>query len=266
VSMDRRSTVALVLVGVLLLSGCSAVLDGGNGAGTGTGTGDGVGNGDSAAFEYPDGYGPDGVTDGEAAVRSHQTTLIDSGNYTSSYVYTINNSQGRTVIDVENRVDFDGQAGLQRAGVTSPGQTGDITSYRESDTRYRRSERNNQTSVTTQNSTFDATNLTATDPIRPLLTNISQYNGSVETRSGEQVVVYETSGADGVDSFAGINESALIRTLSASMTVDSDGVVRSATYEIRYTVDGERQALTVEYEVSGVGETSVDRPTWVDDA
>lgn len=264
--MVRRSTVAVSLVVVLvLLSGCSAVLDGGNGNGAGNGNGVDDG-GDASTFEYPDGYGPDGVTDSQAAVESHQSGVIDRGSYTGTYTYTFNNSDGTTVVDVENRVDFQNQQGLQRADVTYPNQEGTVTVYRDSDTRYQRTEFNNQTSVSKENQSFDPSNMTVTEPIRPLLVNLSQYDASVEQRNGDDVVVYETSGTEGVDSFGGINESADITSLSATMTVDGDGVVRSATYDVKYTVDGNQRQLTVEYEVSGFGETSVERPAWVDDA
>ncbi len=262
--MVRRSTLAVALVGLVLLSGCSAVLDGGNG--NATGNGNGVGDGDATSFEYPDGYGPDGVTDGAEAVESHQSGVVDRGNYTATYAYTINTSEGTTVIDVRHRVDFQDERGLQRADVTYPGQEGVITVYRDADTWYRRTELNNRTDVSTRNQTFDASNMTATDPIRPLLVNVSAYDASTGERNGDAVVTYEKANAEGVDSFLEVNESANVSAFSATMTVDEAGVVRSATYEVAYTADGQARELTVEYELSGFGETPVNRPQWVENA
>ena len=255
--MARRSTVAVALVVVLaLLAGCSAVLDGGNGAG----------EGDPSTFDYAEGYGPDGVTDGQAAVRSHQSGVVDRGSYTGSYTYTYDTDEGTRDFEVENRVDFEAEQGLQRADVTYPDQEAVITIYRDSDTRYRRSEFDNQTSVNTANDSFDATNLTATDPVRPLLVNVSGYDSSTDERNGDAVVVYETNGTDGVDALPDINESATITDFSATVAVDGDGVVRSASYEVSYEVDGDERELSVEYELSGFGETAVERPAWVEDA
>ena len=189
--MVRRSKLAVALVVVLAsLSGCSAVLDGGNGLGNG------AGEGDPSTFDYADGYGPDGVTDGQAAVQSHQSGVVDRGSYTGSYTYTLDTDEGTTDIEVDNRVDFEAEQGLQRADVTYPGQEGVITTYRDSDTRYRRSEFNNQTSVNTANDSFNATNLTAIDPVRPLLVNLSDYDASTDERNGDAVVVYETNETD----------------------------------------------------------------------
>ena len=254
--MARRSTVAVALVVVLaLLAGCSAVLDGGNG----------VGEGDPSSFDYADGYGPDGVTDGQAAVRSHQSGVVDRGSYTGSYTYTYDTDEGTTDFEVEHRLDFEAEQGLQRADVTSPDQEAVITIYRDSDTRYRRSEFNNQTSVNTANDSFDATNLTATDPVRPLLVNASAYESSTAERNGDAVVVYETNETDGVEAFD-VNVSATLTDFSATVAVDGDGVVRSASYEVSYEVDGDDRELSVEYELSGFGETAVERPAWVEDA
>ena len=259
--MVRRTPLAVALVVVLaLLSGCSAVLDGGNGVGNG------AGEGDPSTFDYADGYGPDGVTDGQAAVRSHQSGVVDRGSYTGSYTYTFDTEEGETDFEVEHRVDFEAEEGLQRADVTYPDQEAVITIYRDSDTRYRRSEFNNQTSVNTANDSFDARNLTAIDPVRPLLVNVSAYDSSTDERNGDAVVVYETNGTDGIDAVPDINESATITDFAATVAVDGDGVVRSASYEVSYEVDDDERELSVEYELSDFGETAVERPAWVEDA
>ena len=258
--MVRRSTLAVALVVVLaLLSGCSAVLDDGNA------DGNGAGEGDPSTFDYADGYGPDGVTDGQAAVRSHQSGVVDRGSYTGSYTYTYDTEEGTTDFEVEHRVDFEAEQGLQRADVTYPDQEAVVTTYHDSDTRYQRSEFNNQTRVNTANDSFDATNLTATDPIRPLLVNVSAYESSTAERNGDAVVVYESNETDGVKAFD-VNESATITDFSATVAVDGEGVVRSASYEASYEVDGDEREFSVEYELSGFGETSVERPAWVEDA
>lgn len=267
--MVQRSTVAVSLVVVLvLLSGCSAVLDGGNGNGA-NGNGNGVDEDATdtpSEFDYADGYGPEGVTDGDAAIDSHQSGVVDHGSYTGSYTYDVEDGGDSTLIDIETQVDFESEQGRQRADVESPQADGSIDIYRDSDTRYRRSEFNNQTSISSANQSFDAVNLTSTEPVRPLLANISEYDSSMGERNGDTVVVYERNGTEGIDTFLNINESAEINSFSATFAVDSDGIVRSASYEITYTQEGTERALAVKYTLSSFGETSIDRPGWVDDA
>lgn len=266
--MVRRSTVAVLLVVVLvLLSGCSAVLDGnGNGNGSGNGNGATDAPDDPSSFDYADGYGPDGVTDGQAALESHRSSVIARGSYTGRYTYDIEDSDGSRLVDIDTRVDFEGEEGRQRADVDTPQATGKIDIYRDSETRYRKSVFNNQTSFSSSNQSFDPENLTSTEPIQPLLLNLSEYEASVEERNGVTVIVYERNGTEGVDSFLGINESADVTSFSATFAVDTDGVVRSANYQMTYTLNGSERGLAVEYSLSSFGETSVDRPAWVDQA
>lgn len=266
--MTRRSAVAVSLVVVLvLLSGCSAILGNGNGMDDGNGNGVGNGNGaDPASFDYADGYGADGITDGEAAIESHRSGVVDRGSYTGTYVYEIEDSDGTRVVDVETRVDFQNEEGRQQADVETPRSPASIDIYRDSETRYRKSEFNNQTSFTSRNQTFDPENLTSTEPVRPLLENLSDYDATVEERNGQSVAVYQRNGTEGAASFLDINESAEVTSFSATFAVDTDGVVRSADYEITYVENGSETSLSVEYSLSAFGETSVDRPSWVDEA
>lgn len=264
--MVRRSTVAVFLVVVLvLLSGCSAVLDGGNGNGNGTAA-DVTPTPAPASFDYADGYGQDGVTDGQAAVDSHESALIDHGSYAGTYTYRINQSAGMTNVEVENSVDFDAEQGYQRVDVDDPRYNAEVEVYRNSTTRHERSEFDNRTSLNRSEQAFEPTDLTAIDPVRPLLLNVSEYEASMGERNGDTVIVYEKPSAEGVDSFYGINESANITSFSATLAVDSDGIVRSSEYELEYTTRGEERVLTVQYSLSEFGETTLDRPEWVDEA
>ena len=265
--MVKRSTLAVSLVVVLvLLSGCSTVLDGGNGAGTETPV-------SAEEFDYADGFGPNGITDGQQAVESYQSALKARGSYTGTYSYDVQASGGNSTVDVENRVDFESQIdfesqqGYQRFDVDSPMYSGWIESYYEDDMQYRRSEVGGERSnVSVDEQNFTTAELTSTDPIRPLLSNVSSYEVSIEQRDGTTVAVYERSGTEGIDSFYNVDESADISSFSATFAVDSEGVIHSASYDITYTTEGEEQTVTVEFELSDLGETSVERPDWADEA
>jgi len=263
--MVQRSTVAVsFVVFLVLLSGCSTLLDAGNGTDAGPDT---DGPTDPEAFDYPDGYGPEGVIDGEAAVRSHQSALIDRGSYTGTYSYRIEAQDGETFIDVEIRVDFQAEAGFQHADVSSPNRESVVQIYRDSDTRYQRSEVNNETTIGSSNQSFDPPSMTTTEPVRPLLENVSEYESSIGERDGDTVVVYRKTDAEGIDAILDTSNASNIYSFNATFAIDSDGVVRSASYEIDYQRDtGQNQRVNVEYELSAFNETTVDRPAWADEA
>ena len=105
--MVKRSTLAVSLVVLVLLSGCSALVgNDGSGNGNGAGTATPV---DPAEFEYADGYGPDGVTDGEQALESYQSAVEAQGSYTGTYDYEVVTGEGETTVQVTNRVDFENE-------------------------------------------------------------------------------------------------------------------------------------------------------------
>ena len=264
--MRTRSALAVsVLLVCVLLAGCSALLGDGNGDGASVG-GTADPTPDVSTFDYADGFGPEGVADGSAAVESHRSGLIAAGSYTTTFSYTVDTAEGTRVDDVEGRVDFDAMRARQRVVSDRPNFNGTVEIYRTDGTLYRRSETENDTSFQRREQAFDAENLTALDPVRPLLSNISGYEASVGDRDGATIVVYEKDSSEGVDSFYGIRDSANITSFSGRFAVDADGIVRSASYELGYIVDGQERTLAVEYTVSAVGETSVSEPDWTDRA
>ena len=264
--MRTRSALAVsVLLVCVLLAGCSALLGDGNGDGASVG-GTADPTPDVSTFDYADGFGPEGIVDGSAAVESHRSGLIAAGSYATAFNYTLDTTEGMQVFDVEGQVDFDATRVRQQVVFDRPNANSTVEIYRTDDTLYRRSETQNDTSFQRQSLPFDAENRTALDPVRPLLSNISGYEASVGDRDGATVVVYEKDSSEGVDSFYGVRDSANITSFSGRFTVGADGVVRSASYELGYVVGGEERTLTVEYTVSAVGETSVSEPGWTDRA
>ena len=100
--MVKRSTLAVSLVVVLvLLSGCSAVLDGSNGDGTGAGTE----TPDSAEeFDYADGFGPNGITDSQQALESYQSAVEARGSYASTHGFDVRLVAFERLLTVGNAV------------------------------------------------------------------------------------------------------------------------------------------------------------------
>ena len=126
--MVKRSTLAVSLVVVLvLLSGCSAVLDGGSGDGNGAGT---EAPDSAEEFDYADGFGPNGITDGQQALESYQSAVEARGSYASTYGFDVRANDGNTSLDVENRVDVENQQGYQRVDIDFPEYAGESTSTR----------------------------------------------------------------------------------------------------------------------------------------
>lgn len=257
--MVSRSTLVISVVAVVLLAGCSGLV--GNG-----------GNGTPAPespseFEYADGFSSEGITDGQAAVASYDTAVQAQGNYTGSYQYTVDGEDGETVVSGEYRVDFEDEQALRIVEVNAPSANGTSESYYGDGQQYNRSSYNGRYgTVSASNRTFPETELTASEAIEPFLRNASDYETTLEQRNNESVVVYETTDVDNAGSFLGVDSDGNVTAFDARFAVDSDGLIHTAEYELTYLIDGTERTVDMTFEVSSLSETTVERPSWVDEA
>jgi osmotically-inducible protein OsmY len=257
--MVSRSTLVISVVAVVLLAGCSGLV--GNG-----------GNGTPAPespseFEYADGFSSDGITDGQAAVESYDTAVRAQGNYTGSYQYTVDGEDGETVVSGEYRVDFEDEQALRIVEVNATSANGTSESYYGDGQQYNRSSYNGQYGdVSSSNRTFPGADLTASEAIEPFLLNASAYETTLEQRDGESVVVYETTDLGNAGSFLGVDSAENVTAFDAQFVVDGDGLIHTAGYELTYIADGNERTVDMTFEVTSIGETTVERPSWADEA
>lgn len=261
--MVSRSALVVLLAAFVLLSGCSGLVGDGDTADDETETLPD----DPEAFDYADGFGADGVSDGEAALESYNDAVKASGNYTGEYGYVVVARGSETDVDVTYRVDFDAERAHQRAVVESPEVNATIDTYYEDDRRYSWAEYEGERGdVGVQNETFPPDRLTAAEAIRALLLNTSDYEASLDRHDGEPVVVYESANIEEAGGILGVDDPDSVTNFEATFVVDSDGLVHTASYELGFVVDGEERSATLEFELTEVGETTVERPDWADQA
>lgn len=250
--MVTRSTLAVSLVVVVLLAGCSGLV-GDDGAG------------DPEDFEYADGFSADGVTDGTAARESYATAVQSEDSYTAEYTLDNDTGEGQTVFEATYRADFEGELGYQRFDVDDDGDESVIELYYADGEIYFRIDPSNDDETSgVEEREFNADELTVTEPIRPLLTNETEYETRVDERHGTEVAVYEASDVGNASHLYG-EADADVTAFQAQFAVDSDGVIHTAEYELTVEADGETKTLTMTFELSDLGGTEVDRPAWVDE-
>lgn len=253
--MVSRSTIAVTLVVVLaMLGGCSGLLGDG-----------GTGSADSPdEFDYANGYDADGVTDGERAAESYRQALSNKSSYTVNYQQNLSGADANVKYDVVYRVDVDGERAYQR--VEMPDQNYEVESFQESGQRVVRESNAGNEDIATEDVSFDLKNLTGSGLFSQLLTESADYNTSVAERDGTSVVVYETNGNESARNILDLGN----RTptaFSASFAVDSEGLVRTASYDLTYrNENGQEQTITLAFELTDVDDTSVERPDWADEA
>lgn len=251
--MVNRSTVAVSLVVVALLAGCSGLIGGGAG-----------GPDSPEEFEYADGFAADGITDGEAAARSYRHALTNESSFTVAYQQNVSGDGEDFAYDVVYSVDVENEEAYH--SVDAPSEDYLREDYFGNDRHHTRLVRGGDEQTSSGNGTFTPEQLTGVEAVGRLLSNETDYETSVAERDGTPVVVYETGGAENAGEVFEI-EPENVSSFGAEFAVDSEGVVRDASYELVYTGgDGTEQSVTLDFEVRDVDATSVERPEWADEA
>lgn len=173
---------------------------------------------------------------------------------------------GAYAIDIEQHVnDTDVRVEARRAGdesvlrLTVDETT--TTDYTNGSQEYTRVEEPNG-SVTYRNTTLhDPSPYTGTAVIDDFIESADHVPTAVTTHDGVRVVEL-TATRESVKPEALVGNTT-VDSFSSRLLLDRDGRVRLFTYRISGTTDGEPFAFRLEFRLSGVGETTVDRPAWV---
>lgn len=262
--MVSRATLTVVLTVFVLLSGCSGLIGGGEGTATATQTEE-LPSADE--FDYAAGFSAEGIADGQTALETYNDAVQAQGSYTGDYGYVVRTPNGTTDVDVEYRVDFDAEQAYQKAVIESPQVNATLDTYYEGDKRYSwAAYEGERGDVGVENETFPPEQLTASEAVQPLLLNASEYEATVERRNGQQVVVYETTNIDNAGGILGVDDPDSVTNFEATLVVDSEGLIHSASYQLDFVVDGQERSATMEFELKDLGETTVERPDWADNA
>ena len=93
--------------------------------------------------------------------------------------------------------------------------------------------------------------------------NATYERRGVETFRDVSVMRYEATGVDALPDWAGKrNASSVFEAFSATLLIDSDGIIRQFRYEFVYADHRIKQRLSRTYTVTDVGDTDVRKPDW----
>ncbi|MFT4885756.1 MAG: hypothetical protein ACI8U4_003284 [Natronomonas sp.] len=273
--MDRRVALTLVVAVFLPLAGCSALPiwddtgeatpDSGTATPTVTPTesvpdanpgGEG-GDGPEDA-SYPPGYNASGISDAGTATAAHVDALLNYPNYLFTYQSRLETEQGNTSFTYNTIVDNEGEV----AYVVRDTSQGAQAFYYEDDRVYVRDETGDDTRYNSSDRQYNMEEFSGVQFIAPLLGGV-EYNDAevIETDSG---TYYRYTSAEVTDpeSILGteVDENRIDR-FDVSIVVDSEGAIREAVFVVEADND-----VTARMSVGEVGSTTVERPTWFDEA
>lgn len=265
--MERRVVAAAaVVVVVISLAGCSVLLgDGGAGPSTATPipepTATATPTPGPAAFDYPDGYGPDGVTDATAAAETHAGTLAGYDSYRIRFDVAVGAGNGtESRFSYRLSVDQTDETALEirEDGVVTRRQ------YYENDRLYANVETPDGEQYNATDAPFAPEAFGGGEFIDPLFGAVDY--GTPERVETDNGTVYRYRSERVTDPRAIVPGNVVdegIRRFDVQLLVHEDGYVRGARYTVVTEKGTELQGVAV---VDSVGDERVERPAWYDRA
>ncbi|WP_255195923.1 DUF7537 family lipoprotein [Halorarius litoreus] len=278
--MRTQTLATLAVAAMLVLAGCSFAGGGqstptdGSGAVTDTPADDGSGPSGTESpagqsFSYPAGYDEGGVVNATEAAASHRAALLATGGFTVDYDADVTTPNTTTYVRYDQRVETGSEEVVRQTNVTSGDLQGLVVRYYADDTVYVKSQQPGSENTTYANSSqsYSLASFTGVEFVVPALSDVSFASSERTTRDGTPVVVYSDATLDRAGSVFGNGVQANnVSDFSATLVVGEDGIVRELTYSATVTTGGVDRQVDVTVRVSGVDETTVDQPDWLDQA
>lgn len=251
---------AVALVAVVLLAGCSFL-----GGGPGTPTGQSPdGPPADAAPEFPPGYGEDGVTNASAALDTNTRSLIDAGSFFLEY-------NGTAISGDETATSFSAQVVNLTEGrayvISRASGRGSSVQYFAGDRVYIRNDPpgENNTEYGSRNASVEPRDFTGRGLYGPLLRHV-EWRNATWIGENQTFLKYDAKSLEQVKPVLGRTvDRANVTDFRATLVVGADGTI----YQVAYGATVEREATSdvgVTITTRRVGNTTVDPPSWLDEA
>ncbi|MFC7138958.1 hypothetical protein ACFQMA_03790 [Halosimplex aquaticum] len=257
---------AVVLVALVLLSGCSAVpfgSDSQQGAPTDTVTpvpvtdADGGATATATAADLPPGVSADGSVNAIELARAH-SAYVENRSYTWFVDYDTGEQDFLGGVFTRRAVVGNGSFFVQQASLGSGANT---SLYVNESGGFLRSTEGNETRYDLIEVPGDHSQYVFADAAIRRFLNGARFAVTTVERGGQ--TYYRLYTADGPVPDTLASSSVAIRNYSATAYVTPDGFVRSLSVEYDRFVGGDRSDVSFRYDYSGVGESTPRAPTWI---
>lgn len=249
----RRNALLLIAVACLLaLAGCTGSLPGGDGA---------------AGPTRDDVSYPDGVSENEtnvSALADGHAEALDDSSFSLAVESAQNSSMGNQSVEMTAAVSADREN--VRANVSGGGQRTSL--YLTESQRYTQIAAGNRTAYDVSERTSSGMQLvpssySGAEYVDQFATQVGANFTPTGVREvdGTTVVVLRADGSDTAES----NETA-ITDYDATILVDEDGVIRSFEVTAAGEQGGESSSISFSLNVTDVNDTTVEEPSWLDEA
>lgn len=258
----RRQFTTLAVVALLVVAGCAA---GGSGDGTTTAPEGSTTEATETTTQEPI-YEP--PLDASEMADAHRTVLEDAGSYTVESNSTQETSQRNGTTETTTLVRGDLSSGAVYTRTAARQQTIEGFGFGNG-TAYQRYETSDQLQYVNASGRMGNASQYAGSTVESYVGLFNFSYAGTTTENGETVHVYEAEGASELNTsapaFGTLNESN-VDAVNATMHVRDDGLVTLAGYDLTATMQGVQQRVDVTQRFTGVGDTAVEEPAWLDEA
>lgn len=211
-----------------------------------------------ADADYPDGYGPGGVTDAGTAATTHIDALAGYDGYIFSYDSLIQAGDANTTFTYQQIVD---RADERAYVIQDTGEASQV-SYFEDDRVYIRVESDDEVRYNDSDRAYNMSEFSGIQFVGPLLANVEYGNATVhETEEGTFYSYASENVTDpGAILRSDVDESE-IDSFETSIVIDERGTIRRAAF----VVESDR-TVSVQMGFGELNATDVQRPDWFEQA
>lgn len=212
---------------------------------------------------YPTGYDADGV-DASRALAQHDQAVIESPSVQTNLSYEATANGGASIHIFETWTDLQRHVQLVNAkAIAGSGQR-----YAEDGMVYTKKK-----SSYTDNVSYDRTHgdilterATGADVLEQVFSYLEFTLHETTTENDQSQFTYEATDFDTESFTIYLRQVETIRSFTASLTVDEQGRIHDFRFELdSWADDGNLLTVETAIELDSFGNTSVERPDWVDD-
>jgi hypothetical protein len=281
--MNSRSVPVIVIVLMVGLTGCAGIAPFGESTSTPESTTSQPEKKTTTAdaISYPPGYAKSGITNPEKAAEQANAAPLEHDSFTLSMTASVPVRNTNLTINVSGKIDVSDKRVYIVANGSAFGSDiiknetyyADGTVYKQNQLAFSR------TTYSISQGSFQS--YTGVNPSGKVSINgadseiatqfkTANFSGAKQvTRNGETLFRYEASSVNNSDPFL-FNDSLTnpsVDEFNATLLVDQEGIIKSFGYSITYTpAGGTQRTLTVRYQTTDIGSTTIEKPDWLDEA
>lgn len=211
---------------------------------------------DPETVEYPDGFGPEGITDSERAYETHVQSL--DGPYRATFQLRQTDARGTVSTAGNVTVRPEDRRSHVEVEQTAATETEGYERYHVDEEVYERISRSQNSTYERETATFSRPVYTDRETFLEMLGDLSLTATDVRVENGTERVVYR------VTNVSGSRMGSTTEAANGTVVVDSEGTIRSMNVSFSQTVSGIERETTFRYAVTTDAEVRIEEPRWTD--